>query len=71
MNANQIMNMVTRTIMRRLINTGVNAGMNAASSAMSGKGRKGGQRQQHQPQGHVADDQHIDELQRLRNKHRK
>jgi hypothetical protein len=31
MNANQLINMVTRLVMRRLINGGINAGINAVS----------------------------------------
>lgn len=31
MNANHLINMVTRMVMRRLINGGINAGINAAS----------------------------------------
>jgi hypothetical protein len=33
MNANQLINMVTRIMLRRLINGGINAGINAASKA--------------------------------------
>lgn len=37
MNANQLINMVTRMVMRRLVNGGINAGINAASKAQKGK----------------------------------
>ncbi len=37
MNANQLINMVTRMVMRRLINGGIDAGINAMSKSKSKK----------------------------------
>ncbi len=36
MNANQIINMVTRIIMRKMVNGGINAGMNLFSKSKAG-----------------------------------
>ncbi|MBK5932795.1 hypothetical protein C8N32_102163 [Rhodovulum imhoffii] len=41
MNANQLLNMVTRLLMRRVVGKGVDAGINAASRAVSKRGGTG------------------------------
>ncbi|MCP4207020.1 MAG: hypothetical protein GY767_08245 [Shimia sp.] len=42
MNANQLINMVTRMVMRRLINGGIDAGINAMSKSKSKKAAESG-----------------------------
>lgn len=39
MNANQILDMIVKTVVRRLVGTGVKAGMDAASGKMRQRGR--------------------------------